>query len=501
MTFFEAFRCASRVGTVPPAKNQIVMSLHATFMEERALNNTVEREIDLKDLFYRVVKQWRWIIVGAIIIGVLAGLYKLGTGMLTLADEEKMAEAMENYQIDLDDYEATGRQLKTDIRDLRSSSAIQQEYNEKSVLMSIDPKNEWVGTFVMYVDSRYQIDPSLSYQNTDKTYRLIMAYNNYLTGGELYGEIIGQTDIVDEVRFLTEILTAEVDNNSASITVKCLGKSEENVQEILGLVKQAIQNKYQAIYDTIGEHDINILVESVYATIDVELDTLQKDNRKIVSDYAIQMGEINEELAEWGRSAKPRAEFGMDYTIRQAVKYLVYGGIIGFVFMAMLSCASYVLGSTMHTDGDWQLMGIPVLAYIHPMEKRKKLWKIDCLIDRFIGGKPERTDPVADCKLAAVKLCNVMREKNMDSCYMTGNLPAESMALITGAMNEAGTDVTFVDCGNVLGDPEAAKKLEASSEVVLLGKFGKTKVEDVQRVLTILGAWGKKITGAVVVVE
>ena len=196
-----------------------------------------EREIDLKDLLYRCLKQWRKIVNGAVIISLLAALFQVYSGLRVMLDDEKLAEAQEKYEIALNDHEATGERLRTSIVNLRDQSANQQEYNDKSELMKIDPMNKWIGNFQLYVNSKYQIDPSLSYQNIDLTNRLVSAYSSYLRSGELYKEIIKELGTVDEIRFLTEIYSVSADPGTATITVNCVGKSEEDIRTLLGFVQ------------------------------------------------------------------------------------------------------------------------------------------------------------------------------------------------------------------------------------------------------------------------
>ena len=258
-----------------------------------------EREIDLKDLLYRCLKNWRKVVVGAIVIGLLAALFQVFSGVRILLDDEALTEAQEKYEIALNDYEATGELLRTSIVNLRDQSEKQQEYNEKSELMKIDPMNKWVGNFQLYVNSKYQIDPSLTYQNIDLTNRLVSAYSSYLRSGELYKEIIEELGTVDEIRFLTEIYSASADPGTATITVNCVGKSEEDIRALLGFVQQKIAERYDTIKNTIGDHSVDVLTESVYSTIDLDLDEKQKANLQAISEYANAIGEKNTELSEW----------------------------------------------------------------------------------------------------------------------------------------------------------------------------------------------------------
>lgn len=458
-----------------------------------------EREIDLKDMLYRVLLRWRAVIVGAIVIALLAGLYRFATGALSMLNPEALAESEEQYQIELADYEATGERLRTQIKNLRESSANQQEYNEKSAVMEIDPMNKWVGSFVVYVDSKYQIDPSLTYQNTDKTNRLLMAYAGYLTGGELYNEILEQTDIVDEIRFLTEILWSSVDTGSSSITVNCIGKSEADVQVILDMVKSGIRNKYTTIRNTIGDHNCDVLMESKYTTIDLALDERQKANLQAINDYAISMGETNEELTEWAKEPLPKMKYGWWYVTKQSIKFILIGGVAGVFVMCGAFAAAYVLTSTVKTESDWKLLDIPVLATVYLRQPKKLLWQIDHCLMRRLGGRNADADTAALCKLAANNIGAVLKEKGLTDGVVMGDVSAELAEDIVAKMNDAGTENRFRYVGNALSDAETVNRMDGVPEVILIGQTSQTGMEAVEKEKLLLTAWGKKVLGAIVV--
>ncbi len=458
-----------------------------------------EQSLNIKDMLYRVLLQWRRIIVGAIIIALLVGLFRFVTTIMVILDPEKLADAEEQYQILLNDYEATGERLKTQIDNLRDNSRNQQEYNDKSAIMDIDPMNKWVGSFVIYVDSKYQIDPTLTYQNTDRTTRLLTAYAGYLTGGELYNEILAQTTVVDEIRFLTEILSFSVDSGSSSITARCIGKNEADVREILDLTKTGINNKYDTIYSTIGDHTCEVLMESMYTTIDLDMDTRQKANLQAIGDYAIAIGETNEELTEWSKEPEPKQEYGVWYSVKQGIKFTIFGGAAGIFVMAIYYAIKYVASSTAKTDDDWVFLGIPVLARIYEKRNNKLLPKFDKWIDRTLGGITDRNEQTLQYHLAANNLSAVLKENELTEGVLVGDLPVEQTMEIVNNMNEAGTAHTFRYAGDILTDPEAAQKLSEATEVILMGHNSVTRTENIQKMSTLLKAWGKEIIGVVVV--
>lgn len=65
-------------------------------------NSTYEQEIDLKDLMFAVLHKWRPIILVAVVLAVLLGGFKAITTYKSQNDPEKVKEAEEKYQEDLE---------------------------------------------------------------------------------------------------------------------------------------------------------------------------------------------------------------------------------------------------------------------------------------------------------------------------------------------------------------------------------------------------------------
>lgn len=475
------------------------------------MDNEMEFEIDLRDMLYRVLIQWRFILRGAIIIGLLLFGYKLFIGLLTNIDSESIKEAENKYQIELDDYESTGKQLNTYIENLQKASDQQMIYNEKSALMKIDPMNKWVGSFVLYIDQKYQIDPNLSFQNTNPTLRILMAYSGYLSSSELYGSILENTDLVDEVRFLTEILTQEVSTYSSTITVTCVGKSEEHVKKILELVKVNLYTKYLEYQEELGTHSLEILTESFYTTVDTSLAENQKDNLAKISDYSKQISQLISQKEAWGKSSMPKQRFGTKYAFKQATKFGIIGCAAGLFVIAGYFAMAYVFSRSVKTDSDWNVLGITVLGNIWHVKTsikqtifekwiEKLLMKcgLDKVVIEGIGGRKWKNNEETQNRLIVNNLGGVLKERNLSKAVFVSAMDNAKAAELVTSMDKIDNRTPYILAGNVLEDPETVKKMENTQEVIMLGKRYETKIDDVQKIRTLLSAFGKSVIGSVV---
>ena len=458
-------------------------------------NNDSELVIDLKDLIYRVLQRWRSVIVGAVIIGLLAGGFTALKGIV-LVDTDDVVEKESRYNITLSNYEARGKNLKTDVQKLREAIDNQTEYNENSLLMKIDPMNEWVGTYNLYIDSKFKINPELTYQDVDLTSRLLNAYQAYLTGGALYDEILEKTNLVSDVQYLPEVLTADGDLDASSVVITYKGETKDSVESLLNLTQEMLIAKYDEVRDAVGDHEIQVLTQSVYTTVDPELLEQQKENQLKISEDTKKLQELDADLTKWEEETEPIAEFGTDYAVRQAVKMLILGGVVGFLLMCCMYAALYILGGKMQTYDDWLGRKIPVVGYLTAERKKRPLWKIDQWIDRYFGGIQPEHDLEQECKTAVGNMETFMREKGLQHAAMITDLAAPEI-LNKLVVNKNGIEIKNI--GSILTDPDAASRLEGVSGVFFLGENGKTLRSDIQKEQILLESWGKDVYGAVVI--
>ena len=476
------------------------------------MDSDLEFEIDLKDMLYRIFVQWRVILRGVIVIAIIMAGFRLAQGLQTQFNAEKLSKAENKYKIEYDDYLATGERLERQIANLQDDSVQQQIYNEKSALMKIDPLEKWVGSFVLYLNANYQIDPSLTFQNTDPTQRMLLAYNGYLSSGEFYTAVLEKTDIVDEIRFLTEILSRSINTDSSTITVTAVGKSSEDVSNLLNIVKELLYSKYETYQATLGDHTIEFLTESLYSTIDLNLDEQQKANTLKINEIANKIGELDLKQEEWSKKPEPKAKFGMLYVTKETIKSGILGGIVGLAVMFVWLALVYVFSSIIKIDSDMAVMSVPVLGDIFRKSPKRKETKFEHWIDQWImnksglkrwvtqsvGGRSWDINENVQDQLVVSNVNAVLKENNLSKAVFVSTMNPETSQEIVKKLNSIDKNIPCVLAGNILREPDAAKNLFDDTKVILLSKRYETKIDDVLKTKSVLKASGKAIIGSVI---
>ena len=467
------------------------------------MNESYEQEIDLKWLIYRVLRAWRTIVVWAIIIALAVGIGSTVINLVKISDPEYIEAAKENFEREHASWVATGENFKAQLENIAEAKEEQTEYNEKSVLMQIDPLREFHASFEMYVNYDYQIMPDMAYQNIDLSDRILKAYATYMTNGELYQKIIDGVSFDMERRYLSEILSVSVDYNTNMISVSVRQQSAEYCQEILSIVKEALLAKYDDVNSTIAEHTLSETNASAYETVNLSLQETQKANRQRITDLDISLQEVNEAYLEWQLEPEPTAEFTMVEIIKGGIKALIIAGVVGAVVVAVIiAFGALMSGKLLNPEDVKSRFGLRIIGQLPGKRVKKPFAFVSRWFSKFGGitATPEDYDRLAKMVGTSIKSDLASREEaaGWKKIAFTGTVSAEELKKAVDAMGIS-KEFTVVCAADILNLAESIEKLIEADCVVLVEKQEESTLADISKELEALKAWNKPVLGAVVV--
>ena len=455
------------------------------------------QELDLKDLLYCVLQHWRKILAIAIALALVFGFYKAYRTLRPLRDSAAVAEQRAAYENSLEDFERAKGQLQDNVDEQLARLESLAEYNESSVLMRIDPMNEWVGIVRLYIEPEMQADMLPDEQN-NRIKRFVSAYDGLLKSSEMLEALAAKSPETDEVRYLSEVFSVSDDPDAATIEVKLKGSTAKAVEQMPETVKQFLAERYESMCDAIGAHSYAILTEDVYKTIDSGLKTTQANNLKAITDCNDMITKAKKALTDW-EGNKPTAPQSRRGAVKSAIKYAILGFIVGAAIVAFWYTAKYAMNPSFKTDDDWRNYKLPVLGRItREQQKKKFLPGLDALLDRIFG-RAQRTTTEQSCALAAQSVGAALKKQGCKEATLVGRLPENQAETLARQMDAAETDISLRYAGDALTDPAAARALENTDKVLLLAERYGTRYADVEQTLTLLTAWGKTPLGVVVV--
>ena len=328
---------------------------------------TYEREIDLIQLIKTMLKKI-WIMIAAGVVGaVLLGAYKVVPMMQNLNNPEVIEKQEEEYADKLKGYEKDKKQLEKEIENLNTSIERQEEYNEKSVLMQLNPFDVQVGVVQYYIDTDYQIILESTYQNPDIANSVLNAYSSMATNGTMFNYLQDNMKEEMELRYLQEILNVTVDYNNRMINIRVLHKDEKACKELLQLVEKCFTNYQSTVVNNVGSHEMQRVTESFYSTVELSYENTQKNNTESIDELNESL-EVKEKALEDLKEPEKKVNSIMG-VIKSGIKYILLGGVLGGFLAAGFIFFMIILDTTVKDEKDVAFyLDLPVLASIPVME-------------------------------------------------------------------------------------------------------------------------------------
>lgn len=464
------------------------------------MNNHYVQEINLKWLVYRILRAWRPIAFWAILLAILVGAAKLGWNFLKINDLEYIEETRIQYEREHAGWVSTGEDLEVTMENLVREQEKQQEYNEKSILMKIDPLRENIASIEFYLDYDYQIMPDMAYQNIDMSDRILRAYNTYMTNGELHQYILDNLSYSLELRYLQEILGLSIDYNTNMISASLRHQDDASCQEILKLVETGLLSRQPSIAAAITEHGLISTNSASYEQVNLSLEQAQKDNLQAISLIAIRIQEVNEEYLEWKKEPEPELEMGRRWAVKDAIKLTIIAGLaVGVLACGIIAVGCILSGQLKNPTDIKNRFRIRIIAQL-PQDREKKPFAFLSRWFAAFGGiktVPEAYDKLA--KMAGTSIKSDLTAQNNDykTIAFTGTLPEEELQRVIDATGLKDS-YTVLNTADILTNAASIDQLTAADCVVLVEKQEFSVLADIEKELESLKAWNKPLLGVII---
>ena len=269
-------------------------------MNDNMYNNYEDdMEIDLVDLMFYLLKKWRSLIV-AIVIGVI-----LGAGLYVVKNYQQQAEqaAQEAELLKNDEDEAFDEKDHNISKDTKVNMDIayqyrqlynkQLEYNQKSIIMQLDPNEVYAGVLEYYIS----------------------AENNTELISELYQSILNDDDVLEELKdasglkcetpYIKELISSEDGNDKdvainvnsngenvekhSFVTYKVVSTDQKSCEKMLQVLRErveALQAEHEETYGAYGASEVSSAISQVTDTTYLNA---QRENVDRLSNYLTTM--------------------------------------------------------------------------------------------------------------------------------------------------------------------------------------------------------------------
>ncbi len=434
-------------------------------------NDTYEREIDLKELMFAVLRKWRIVLFFALALAVLFGGYKAaGVYKSNRTEvEDDHAKEVEAYNESMESYE---REIENLTRDIAS----QEEYMEKSILMNMSPYDVWEAKAEIFIKA----DERTADQGNDLTTTIMRAYQAALTSSELLSEIAKEMGV--DRRYIQELVTITMGRDSYYgddelfnvngggfiirnrqndfLTVQVRYKDEEKAKELLESFVEGGKKFQNQIKSSIGPHTISEVSSSVSSRIDFTLADQQNNERARLERLRESLKTRTDEM----ENLKSPEESAVSSPVSTGIKYGVIGGVLGAFAVVFFICIGFVMSDKVYSAKELKYrFKVKILGTLSTGEKNKS--KIDAMI-RQLEGRTCGADRDHELGLITANIRNHM--DGMHSLLVIGTAQEEVINGIASELAERLSEIKVVFGGNILHNAEGLLKLPECDGAVLV---------------------------------
>lgn len=179
--------------------------------------------------------------------------------------------------------------------------------------------------------------------------------------GEMYNYVLGKMNNKIGIRYLKELvkIVPDYDNNMLDITV--IGDTRKTASNVMGYIKDSIASSKDSITEAIGEHENNLVDESQFVTVDLELDKTQTEFSANMDQLDISLKQKTKELSELAEPKNNLLSKGS--VLKSAVKYAVLGGVLGAFIAVFFLCVAFLMSDKLVNEKELKRRyGIMVLG-------------------------------------------------------------------------------------------------------------------------------------------
>lgn len=471
-----------------------------------------EREIDLQDLFWQLLRHWRAIALCAVIFAILAGaLSYMKDNRAAEAGSQNEREVVERLRENL---EPEGKSRLLEAESYTDRLRETELWVQENPLAQIDPHQARTVTLQYYIDSVPTLDSEgqvLRDYNAD----LVNAFAAFVTNEENCSQM---AELVPNLR--TEDIAYLVSGSYVtdnSFCVKITGTDETMADRFTEFMKTAIDGYSETLRSSMGEHAVVLVNENKSSGISDEfaeyrdlMMTRLSDSRAKVKTLTGEMSE--DEMRIYRYDMDPEKEDLTAGTSEYAeatpgvsVKSILVGAVLGIFVVCVWVTLFYVFDGRVKTVSEVEslLPGSFVSEVSDAGSEKKRLFGF---VDRWIvnlqGAKRLILPAERQMQILASNIELLSHKREIEQLYVTGTMldpTDEQIQQLSALLEQKGITLQVVN--SVLQDAAALEQMVSSGVVLLWEYEGKSLYTEIVRLLQLCRTQQVNILGAVVVHE
>ena len=234
------------------------------------INKNYKTTISLRDLFFHVLYRWKSILLVAVICAIGFGAYQFFY-LKGIHDAGKQTEEERTFQINLQLYQVRLTDAKNKVDMITQEIEGQQEYQKESLYFNLNPQNVWIGSAEYHIEVVQEEIETLSTGSTIDPADSLLPYYLIPLGGETDQEELKEAFNTDRTEYINELVTVEPNFDSNTVSVRVLGKNQEDVEKALAYLDQRMNEISSGKAQRIKKHQLTLIGQTVALGSDKDL--------------------------------------------------------------------------------------------------------------------------------------------------------------------------------------------------------------------------------------
>ena len=435
------------------------------------------QEVSIKRMLFFVGSQWKRILAVAAALAVLLGGIQ---GYRAWDATNRM-----NQQAALEDREDEKTKLEQRAASIQREIDHQREYLEESILMQLDYYDIHEAKVSLYISTDYQIMPDMEYQNTDERGTILNVYHVACTCDKVLEEVARQMGI--ETKYLKELVTVTTSNNRI-LSIYVWQTNSADAERIRDLILAQMDGVGEEITNTIGEHTMSVVNDSVGVVVDTSVADLQEEARGRLTEAETSLAQVQSELKAVTKSADTGTSAGTA-AVKDSFVWAVIGGIVGVFLGTVAACWGFIFGDKVTSGEEIKCrFGIKLIGGV--WSGRKKCDPITAALMTAEGRVSRNSDD--NLELIAPNISNY--SGGAVSILLAGAENGELADLLQPRLGK----VKLIPCGSLVTSAAALRLLPGCDGVLLVEKRGISRYSAAAREMERVRDAGKHLIGCII---
>ena len=452
-----------------------------------------EKEINLLDLFYYLILQAKWIILGAVVMTLLL------VGVVWISQGKESGNKVEEKTIELDTQEI--KELDEVVR-LEAEAEILRNYLQNSIYMQIDPSKQNTVGLQYYIQAF----------EDDSIDDLISAYTSYVNAGSIVDDIQGFKDIDSE--YLTELISASSGSKSETVYVYPEDMNTKIKKKILNIeviyndevacdnlskeVEEAIESYTAELGDKLGSYEITKLDEWKSIVVNTEISEAKSRIQNMLNILNTSINSIKNGFSE-NQKEVYKGEEPVEEEVTPSIHltvYVIMGMALGCILAVVILIAYYVLSKRIKYKKEFQEFFNLNIFGVYFLRKRSGLY--EWIVKRRNGQLKDIKEEEYNAIVVA-KIVNYCRNEKIQSIYFPIQKELAFMQVIEQGLHKEG--INFIQGNDILTNIIALEKAKDVGAIILLGRLERTKYDEMEQTIRLCDEFDIDIAGVIAVEE